>query len=70
MASFSAATSINVTSENPLAGLAQLSLATLATLPDGFRITLPDSRSLDLFGSFTTVAAVMQVIEQRRTPRA
>jgi Ca2+-binding RTX toxin-like protein len=58
MASFSAATSLNVTSENPLAGLVQLSLATYTALPDGFRITLPDSRSLELFGSFTTAAGL------------
>ena len=54
MASFSATTSINVTSENPLAGLALLSQATYTALPDGFRITLPDNRSLELFGSFTS----------------
>ena len=58
MASFSAATSFNVTTENPLAGLAQLSLATFSTLPDGFRITLPDSRALDLFGNFTATAGL------------
>ena len=58
MASFSATTSINVTTENPLAGLAQLSLATYTALPDGFRITLADSRSLDLFGSFTATAGL------------
>ncbi len=58
MASFSAATSFNVTTENPLAGLALLSLATFSTLPDGFRITLPDNRSLDLFGSFTATAGL------------
>ncbi len=58
MASFSAAAPIDVTSENPLAGLALLSLATVSTLPDGFRITLPDSRALDLFGSFTFTAGL------------
>jgi dihydrofolate synthase/folylpolyglutamate synthase len=49
------------------------SISVYASLPEAFTTAEAaaevDARIL-VFGSFTTVAAVMQVIEQRRTPRA